>query len=412
MSFFTFLSHELHSNRQKRSLLQKSKRYTTQSPEINDLLSPTTPSVGLNNQNSSSRVSRRSHHGNGDSDNDDHEHVPNMNGELRSINNPSQSRATRSHNTFSSSLRSNSSMPTEGDTGKRLRRTSRFGDLFTGQVDGLPRLMITHEHSSKQSCNSPCSSEESDLKATAMQTTTPTCFTQLSSLLRSLSRRRCFRATKPRISKSINRRRRLDSAPKPTVAGICTVAGGLYEQDEDQAPTHIASFEKRVTPIRPSPRQTAGTYHLDDFTFRRITGSGSDGYVHVAQLKSSGKIFAIKVLAKQTLLEESDGVNRVNNEREILASIDHPFVTKLHGTFQDIGHLFLVMDFEEGGELQAMLRKHRVSSTIFSFFPSHTTTQQPFFFFVLFDGGKMGWKTSCWLVSKPLGGWGELVVER
>ncbi|KAI5292380.1 camp-dependent protein kinase catalytic subunit, partial [Ascosphaera acerosa] len=57
------------------------------------------------------------------------------------------------------------------------------------------------------------------------------------------------------------------------------------------------------------------------------------------------------------LVEESGGLKRINNERKILASVDHPFVCKLHGTFQDSRHVFFVLDYEEGGELQAMLKQ-------------------------------------------------------
>ncbi|KAI5306509.1 camp-dependent protein kinase catalytic subunit [Ascosphaera pollenicola] len=358
MSLFTHLSREVQSNLQKKSLKRKSKRYTTWSFDVNGLFPPTNPSVGLNHQTTCSKVSRRS---NADSaaENNGHEHILDIKEALHSLDLCSQSRTSRDYNTFASSHRSNSSVATERQSGKRLRRTTRFSDLSIDQVDGLPRLMTTLGPTGKLSLDSPCSSEESDLKAAAMETSTPTCFTHLTAIVKRISRSKCFRNTKPRISKFTNRHRRLNSTAKAASAGQFSVSGGGAGHTDDQGPPSSYNAEKGLAPIRLSPRQTSGAYHLDDFDFRRITGSGSDGYVHVAQLKSTGKIFAIKVLAKQTLLEEGDGVNRVNNEREILASIDHPFVTKLHGTFQDKGHLFFVMDFEEGGELQIMLRRHR-----------------------------------------------------
>jgi len=39
------------------------------------------------------------------------------------------------------------------------------------------------------------------------------------------------------------------------------------------------------------------------------------------------------------------------NEVEILKSIDHPHIVKIYEYFEDENHIFIVMEFLDGGEL-------------------------------------------------------------
>lgn len=39
------------------------------------------------------------------------------------------------------------------------------------------------------------------------------------------------------------------------------------------------------------------------------------------------------------------------NEVEILRSMDHPHIVKIYEFFEDDSHIFIVMEFLEGGEL-------------------------------------------------------------
>lgn len=46
-------------------------------------------------------------------------------------------------------------------------------------------------------------------------------------------------------------------------------------------------------------------------------------------------------------------------ERNILAMTDHPFIVKLHYSFQTNDKLFLILDFCPGGDLSELLTKQR-----------------------------------------------------
>lgn len=63
----------------------------------------------------------------------------------------------------------------------------------------------------------------------------------------------------------------------------------------------------------------------------------------------------MKVLKKATLKVRDR--ERTKMERNILASINHPFIVRLHYAFQTEGKLYLVLDFLRGGDLFGRLAK-------------------------------------------------------
>jgi len=66
--------------------------------------------------------------------------------------------------------------------------------------------------------------------------------------------------------------------------------------------------------------------------------------------KSSGNIYAMKVLNKDQVVANKM-VHHTQAEKDIMGSIDHPFICKLYHAFQTKKHLVLVLDFLCGGEL-------------------------------------------------------------
>ena len=45
-------------------------------------------------------------------------------------------------------------------------------------------------------------------------------------------------------------------------------------------------------------------------------------------------------------------------EKDIMAFADNPWITKLQYAFQDMENLYLVMDFHQGGDLLGLLSKY------------------------------------------------------
>lgn len=99
-----------------------------------------------------------------------------------------------------------------------------------------------------------------------------------------------------------------------------------------------------------------GKYSLGDFHIMRTLGTGSFGRVHLVRSVHNGRYYAIKVLKKQQVVKMKQ-VEHTNDERRMLKLVEHPFLIRMWGTFQDSKNLFMVMDYIEGGELFSLLRK-------------------------------------------------------
>jgi len=97
---------------------------------------------------------------------------------------------------------------------------------------------------------------------------------------------------------------------------------------------------------------------LSDFDLRATVGTGTFGRVRILKLKGNTDRtpFALKMLKKSEVIRLKQ-VQHVRAEKDILMSIDHPFIVSLVATFQDSKKLFMLMEFVNGGELFSHLRK-------------------------------------------------------
>lgn len=66
----------------------------------------------------------------------------------------------------------------------------------------------------------------------------------------------------------------------------------------------------------------------------------------------------MKVLDKSTL-KEKEYFDYIKLERMILLMLDHPFILKLHSSFQCKANLYLLLDFEGGGTLFFHLKRKK-----------------------------------------------------
>ena len=90
-----------------------------------------------------------------------------------------------------------------------------------------------------------------------------------------------------------------------------------------------------------------------------LLGEGSFAKVFLVKKHESvaqANYYAMKVLDKN-ILREKDYFNYVKVERQILMTLDHPFLLKLHYSFQCKLNLYLLLDYEGGGSLFYQLKK-------------------------------------------------------
>ena len=66
----------------------------------------------------------------------------------------------------------------------------------------------------------------------------------------------------------------------------------------------------------------------------------------------------MKILKKEEIIKQNQ-VKHTKIERLLLEKLDHPFLAKLHFSFQNEQSLFLVTEFMQGGELYFHLKKKK-----------------------------------------------------
>ena len=97
---------------------------------------------------------------------------------------------------------------------------------------------------------------------------------------------------------------------------------------------------------------------IEDFELLKVLGKGAFGKVMLAQKKDNKKIYAIKVLKKQEIIEQ-DQLEHTKAEKLILTHVNHPFLVGLEYAFQTPEKLYFVMEFMQGGELFQHLRAQK-----------------------------------------------------
>eukprot|EP00759_Apiculatamorpha_spiralis_P052533 PhF_6_TR5761/c0_g1_i1/m.8496 len=101
-----------------------------------------------------------------------------------------------------------------------------------------------------------------------------------------------------------------------------------------------------------------GSINLQSFEVLKTLGKGSYGLVSLVRKKDSGHVYALKELDKAQIARERLA-EHVLSERQILMRVSHPFIVKLHYTFQTEASLYLVLDYLSGGDLENHLTKEK-----------------------------------------------------
>lgn len=117
-------------------------------------------------------------------------------------------------------------------------------------------------------------------------------------------------------------------------------------------------------------RAKDGGIGLNHFKLLRKLGSGDLGSVYLCQLRSRpGSLFAMKVVDKEAMAYR-DKLHRAEVEKQILSTLDHPFLPTLYAHFDASHYSCLVMEFCPGGDLhslrqQQLLKRFSLRATRF-----------------------------------------------
>ncbi|KAL5288209.1 AKT3 family protein [Megaselia abdita] len=100
---------------------------------------------------------------------------------------------------------------------------------------------------------------------------------------------------------------------------------------------------------------------LENFEFLKVLGKGTFGKVILCREKSTAKLYAIKILKKEVIIQK-DEVAHTLTENRVLQTTNHPFLISLKYSFQTNDRLCFVMQYVNGGELFFHLRRERLFS--------------------------------------------------
>lgn len=103
-------------------------------------------------------------------------------------------------------------------------------------------------------------------------------------------------------------------------------------------------------------RSHYGVLQLNHFRLLKQLGCGDIGKVYLSELVGTRTYFAMKVMNKAAL-ESRKKLLRAQTEREILQSLDHPFLPTLYSHFETENHSCLVMEFCPGGDLHSLRQR-------------------------------------------------------
>ncbi|TYZ65391.1 hypothetical protein PybrP1_008763 [[Pythium] brassicae (nom. inval.)] len=107
---------------------------------------------------------------------------------------------------------------------------------------------------------------------------------------------------------------------------------------------------------------------IQHFHVNRVLGKGTFGTVVLAERKSSGEVFAVKILEKSSM-SNYDKL-RTKTEMRILRDVHHPFIAPLRFSFQSHSRVFLGMEYYPGGSLYTHMnrftnnKEHRIKIAV------------------------------------------------
>ncbi|KAL7579025.1 hypothetical protein ACA910_019067 [Epithemia clementina (nom. ined.)] len=130
-----------------------------------------------------------------------------------------------------------------------------------------------------------------------------------------------------------------------------TSCGMLTRRDIESV---IGNIGRLGQPLAPASATLNKSIRFKDLVKFRILGVGTFGKVWLVSHKRTGTPYALKQLSKREIIghHQVDGVIR---EKNIMASLDHPFVVNLVATFQDDRFLYMLIELVQGGELFSVI---------------------------------------------------------
>nr|CAH8874812.1 unnamed protein product [Trichobilharzia regenti] len=110
--------------------------------------------------------------------------------------------------------------------------------------------------------------------------------------------------------------------------------------------SHMESFLQRFLDV--ARRLELYRRKSEDFSFISSLGHGAFGRVQLVREITTGRVCAMKILKKSRMLDQHADYWA---EREIMSNGESPWIVQLYYAYQDLKHLYMVMEYVPGGNL-------------------------------------------------------------
>lgn len=110
---------------------------------------------------------------------------------------------------------------------------------------------------------------------------------------------------------------------------------------------------------------SVGTAHqtqkglIDEFSIDKKLGEGKFGCVNLVRHKKTRGLFALKKIPK-ALIKSNMMVDQLALEIRIQSCIRNSNILEMYGCFDDKTHLYIVLEYMNGGTLYEKLKKERI----------------------------------------------------